>query len=190
MGFRLMWMLSIIAYGVLTAAVLICVGLTGNALLQANDRLHDVDAALTSVGGHADPLTDQVAKVNTSLETIEKALNPLHGQADQLNGILAQVQQTLTDANGVVSSVNGHAAAVESHLRPADANLISTLRSVQHADPEAALGATQAAQVLALLNPIQDDLFVVKGDLAITLDHLISICNKLPNNLLSPVQGC
>jgi hypothetical protein len=49
--------LSVAAFAVLTAAVLICVGLTGNALLSASDRLTGIDTALSSVRGHADPLT-------------------------------------------------------------------------------------------------------------------------------------
>src|SRR5262249_42448803 len=115
--------LSIGAFLVLTGAVLICVGLTGNALVTANDSLGSVDASLTSVAGNADPLTAQVHLANNSLTQIEQALNPIHGQADNLNGILTGVNTTLTQGDGRVKSILSKVGPIESNLVDADNKL-------------------------------------------------------------------
>jgi hypothetical protein len=171
--------LSLAAYAVLTAAVLICVGLTGTALLSANDRLASIDTALTSVKGHADPLTFEVTKVNGSLTAIDQALSPLHSQADTLNGVLAQVQTTLTSADGTVKTVNGLAATAETSLVPADQNLASTDRSVGHANPNVGVIQGQAAQALGILSPVENDLATISGLLIGTNGHLSSSCKKI-----------
>jgi hypothetical protein len=173
--------LSLAVYLVLTGAVLICVGLTGNALLQANDRLGAIDGALTSVKGHADPLTDQVTRINASLTAIEQSLAPLHSQADTLNGTLSQVQQTLTGADGTVKSVNARAGTAEGSLGPADANLIATDRSARHANPNVGLLQGQADEVLGILGAVENDLSTISGLLIGTNGHLSSACHKTQN---------
>ncbi len=173
--------ISLAAYAVLTAAVLICVGLTGSALLEANDRLAAIDTALTSVKGHADPLTFQVTKVNDSLTAIEQSLAPLHSQADTLNGILAQVQQTLTAADGTVKSVNGKATSAEGSLVPADQALASTDKALIHANPNVGLISSQASEALGILSPVENDLSTISGLLSKTNVHLNSACKKTEN---------
>ena len=173
--------LSLAVYAVLTGAVLICVGLTGSALLQANDRLASIDTALTSVKGHADPLAYQVTQVNNSLVAIEQALSPLHSQADTLNGTLAQVQQTLTTADGTVKGVSSTAGTAESSLVPADQNLINTDHSVAHANPNVGTIQSQAAQALGILGPVESDLSTISALLTGTNGHLSSACHKSQN---------
>lgn len=173
--------LSLAAYAVLTAAVLICVGLTGSALLEANDRLATIDTALTSVKGHADPLTYEVTKVNDSLTAIEQSLSPLHSQADTLNGTLSQVQQTLTTADGTVKSVSTIAGTAETSLVPADSNLQATDHSVGHANPNVGTLVSQASEALGILGPVENDLSTISGLLAGTNGHLSSACHKTQN---------
>ncbi|MGH7746096.1 MAG: DUF948 domain-containing protein, partial [Candidatus Dormibacteria bacterium] len=156
--------LSLAAYAVLAGAVIICVGLTGSALMQANDRIGAIDTALTSVKGHADPLTYQVTKVNDSLTAIEQSLAPLHSQADTLNGMLSQVQQTLGTANGTVGSVSGLAINAEGSLAPADQDLAATdvsLGQNGHTDTNVGTITSQAAAALAILGPVQNDLSTI-----------------------------
>jgi hypothetical protein len=173
--------LSLAAYAVLTAAVLICVGLTGSALLEANDRLASIDTALTSVKGHADPLAFQVTKVNDSLVAIEQSLAPLHSQADTLNGILGQVQQTLTTADGTVKDVNGKAGTAEGSLVPADQALAGTDKALIHANPNVGTISSEASQALGILTPVEGDLHAISGLLGTTNGHLSSACKKTQN---------
>jgi hypothetical protein len=183
--------LSLAVYAVLTAAVLICVGLTGSALLQANDRLAGIDTALSSVKGHADPLAFQVAKVNDTLTAVEQSLAPLHGQADTLNGILGSVEQTLTGADGTVKSVNGKATTAEGSLVPADRNLAGTDRALIHANPNVGHISSQASQALGILSPVENDLSTISGLLASTNGHLSSACHKTQNaNVNGPKTAC
>lgn len=173
--------MSLAVYAVLTAAVLICVGITGSALLSANDRLGTIDSALTSVKGHADPLTYEVTKINDSLTAIEQSLSPLHSQADTLNGTLSQVNGTLSQANGTVGSISSIAGTAESSLVPADQNLISTNHSVGHANPNVGTIQADAAEALGILGPVESDLSTISGLLTATNGHLSSACHKTQN---------
>lgn len=179
--------LSIGAFLVLTAAVIGAVALTGNALTAANDSLASIDASLTSVGQHADPLTYQITKVNTTLTDIDQRLSPLHGQADNLNGILTGVNDTLTSANASVSSILGHAGPIEASLADADAHLASEAREVGQGQATTRVAdlSNLASTVIGLLGPIKSDLDGSALKLAQTNDHLNSACNSLP-----PPGGC
>ncbi|MFN2569649.1 MAG: hypothetical protein ABR564_08645 [Candidatus Dormibacteria bacterium] len=171
---------SIAAFWVLTAAVLIFVGLTGNALLSANDRLESTDQSLTSVRGHTDPLTFQVHTVNSRLVDIEAALQPLHGQADQLNPILSQVQATLTQADPKVTSVNNINNITESRLQDADRHARSVANNAAAAVPKVALLQTgQVPQLNSLLGPIVGDLNAASSALSSTSQSLLAACNKI-----------
>lgn len=172
--------MSIVAFWVLTAAVLIFVGLTGNALLSANDRLETTDKDLTSVRGHTDPLTEQVHIVNNHLVDIESALQPIHGQADQLNPILIQVNQTLTEADPIVKSVEGHAANAEQHLVAADGHARTVAGNASQASGKVTtLQSSIVTQVLNLLVPIESDLSSASGSLSSTQVDLLQACNKI-----------
>jgi len=181
-----------LTFWVLTAAVLIFVGLTGNALLSANDRLEVTDTALTSVRGHTDPLTFQVHTVNSRLVDIEAALQPLHGQADQLNPILSQVQATLAQADPTVKSVQQHAAAVETKLQHADKFAASVAASARAADPKVGIiQNSQVPQLNSLLGPIVGDLNAASSDLSKTHTSLAAACNKIGVlGLLSGARAC
>lgn len=183
---------SLLAFWVLTASVLIFVGLTGNALLSANDRLGTVDQALTSVQGNTDPLTGRVHQVNGQLVDIEAALQPLHGQADQLNPILSQVQATLTQADPAVTSIETRAAAVESRLIDADAKARDVANNAAAADPK--VGVIQHRQLdtlLGLLTPIHGDLVSSTNALVSTQKSLAAACNKIGLlALIAPGSTC
>lgn len=177
---------SIAAFGVLTGSVIYCVGLTGNALTEANDRLATVDSELTAVSGNADPLTAQVDKVNSSLTQIEQALHPLHGQADQLNGILAGASQTLTSADGTVKSILSKAGPIETSLADADTQLASEADEVgsTRASARVLVLSGQATTLISLLTPIEADLHTIEALLGITNDHLASTCNHLQTGVI------
>lgn len=184
--------LSLGAFGVLTAAVIICVGLTGGALVKANDSLGVVDTALTSVAGHADPLTYQVHLVNTSLTSIEQDLSPLHGQADTLNGSLATVNQTLTSADASVSSILGKANAIEPSLVDVDHQLATEAQEVGTTRASARVGLLndQVSSLAGILGPVQGDLGNIEGLLRTTNDHLTSSCLHLAGlTSLLPLLG-
>jgi len=177
--------LSIGIFLVLTGAVLICVGFTGNALVTANDSLGVVDHDLTSVAGNADPLTAQVHMANNSLTQIEQALNPIHGQADNLNGILTGVNATLTTADGRVKSINNQVGPIESHLVSSnnalgfgptgEANQLEAPR----ATGRVTLLDNQVSNLISILTPVEGDLSNIEGNLKFTNDHLASACIRL-----------
>lgn len=177
---------SLAAYGVLTLAVLVCVALAGNALVHANDSLGVVDAELSSVTRHADPLAYQVHQVNASLTAIEKSLQPLHGQADNLNGILSGVSDSLKSSDAIVKDILAKAGAIEASLANADVALgLSPTGEAGEVGPNratarVAMAQDQAAALIALLGPIEHDLSGTEAQLTITNDHLNSACNKLP----------
>jgi hypothetical protein len=175
--------MSVAVFVVLTGAILICLGLTGNALLQTNDRLAAIDTSLQSVKGHADPLTYQIGKVNSSLVSIEQSLQPLHRQADTLNDTLATIHQTLTGVDATVKSVDGHSVTAEGSLVPTARDLANTDKDFIHAASNVATVDGQAAQAVALLTPIEQDLSTISGLLTQTRDHLSSSCSKLTDGL-------
>lgn len=183
--------LSLGAFGVLTAAVIIAVGLTGSALVNANDSLGVVDAELTSVSGHADPLTYQVHTVNTALTNIEADLHPLSGQADTLNGLLSGTNSSLTSTDGLVKDVLAKAGPIEASLQDADAKL--GLGPTGEANEVGSARATarvnllngQVASLIAILTPVTSDLSTIEALLGQTNTHLASACNQLP-----PPGGC
>lgn len=185
--------LSIAVFLVLTGAVIYCVGFTGKALVEANDKLGVVDTELTSVGNHADPLTFQVQKVNSSLDSIQSALQPIHGQADTLNGILTGVNSTLTSADGTVKSINSLAGQIEPHLISSDTALgLGPTGEANEVGPSRAtakvqlLAGQQLDAAIAALTPAEQDLSNVEGNLSQTNDHLKSACDHLGlTNLLN-----
>ena len=185
--------LSIAVFLVLTGAVIYCVGFTGKALVEANDKLGVVDTELTSVGGHADPLTYQVQKVNSSLDSIQSALQPIHGQADTLNGILTGVNTTLTSADGTVKSINSLAGQIEPHLISSDKALglepggeAFEVGPANATKGVAFLAGAQLDAAIAALTPAEQDLANVEGNLSQTNDHLKSACDHLGlTNLLN-----
>jgi hypothetical protein len=177
--------LSFAAFALLVGSVLVALGLTGNALVQTNGRLADIDGSLQSIKGHADPLAFQVGKINDSLASIEQSLQPLHGQADQLNGILGGVQQTLTSADGTLKSIQCHVTAAEADLVPAEKDLSPTGTDgyFKHINPNVGDIQGKAVQAVTLLMSIESDLATIEGKLVQTRDHLVSSCDKLPSGL-------
>ncbi len=182
--------LSLAAYAVLTAAVLICVGLTGSALLEANDRLGAIDTALTSVKGHADPLTYQVTKVNDSLTAIEQSLSPLHSQADTLNGTLSQVQQTLSHRRRHGEERQRHRRHRRGQPGPGRPGPRRHRHSAgPRATPTSAPSASQATEALGILGPVENDLSTISGLLIGTNGHLSSACHKTAERSAHQLDG-
>jgi len=187
--------LSVLLVLVAAVAVTTAVALTGIALNSANDSLGVVDSDLTSVSGHADPLTFQVHTVNNALDQIQAALAPLHGQADNLNGLLGGINQTLVAADGSVVSINSKVGPIESSLVDSDAKLGLSPSGeagevgVNRATTRAGLLVNQVQQLLAILVPVQSDLSGSEGKLAQTNTHLNSACHSPAVNLL-PGGSC
>ena len=156
--------LSVLVALAAAVAVTVAVALTAQALFTTHDALGVVDADLTSVSQHADPLTYQIHTVNNSLVQIQSSLAPLHGQADNLNSLLASVDQTLVQADGTVQSINTRAAAIEPNLSDADsklglgpsgeANEVGGSRGTA----KVLLLQAQVHQLLGILVPVQSDL--------------------------------
>jgi hypothetical protein len=181
---------SVLLVLVAAVAVTTAVALTGIALNSANDSLGVVDSDLTSVSGHADPLTFQVHTVNNALDQIQAALAPLHGQADNLNGLLGGINQTLVAADGSVVSINSKAGTIESSLVDSDAKLnLSPTGEANEVGPtrataRAGLLVNQVQQLLGILVPVQSDLSGSSTQLANTNTHLRSICTSGVGGLL------
>ena len=176
---------SVLLVLVAAVAVTTAVALTGIALNSANDSLGVVDTDLTSVSGHADPLTFQVHTVNNALDQIQAALAPLHGQADNLNGLLGGINQTLVAADGSVVSINSKAGPIESSLVDSDAKLSITSPTGEanevgptRATARAGLLVNQVQQLLSILIPVQSDLSGSSTQLANTNTHLHSACTS------------
>src|SRR5215472_7163319 len=176
--------LSVLLVLVAAVAVTTAVALTGIALNSANDSLGVVDSDLTSVSGHADPLTFQVHTVNNALDQIQAALAPLHGQADNLNGLLGGINQTLVAADGSVVDINSKAGPIESSLVDSDAKLnLSPTGEANEVGPtrataRAGLLVSQVQQLLGILVPVQSDLANSSTQLANTNTHLHSVCTS------------
>lgn len=187
--------LSVLLVIVAAVAVTTAVALTGIALNSANDSLGTVDADLTSVSHHADPLTYQIHTVNNALVQIQQQLAPLHGQADQLNGLLTGINQTLVSANSSVSSINSKVPTIESSLTDADARLgLGPTGEANEVGPsrataKATLLAAQVQQLLSVLVPVQADLASSSSLLAQTNTHLHSACTGPILGLL-PTGSC
>ena len=182
--------MSILLILVASVAVTTAVALTGIALNSANDSLGTVDSDLTSVSGHADPLTFQIHTVNNALDQIQADLAPLHGQADNLNGLLGGINQTLVAADGSVVDINSKAGPIESSLTDSDAKLnLSPTGEANEVGPNratarAGLLVNQVQQLLAILVPVQGDLSGSSNLLAQTNTHLHSICTSGVGGLL------
>ena len=181
---------SVLLVLVAAVAVTTAVALTGIALNSANDSLGVVDSDLTSVSGHADPLTFQVHTVNNALDQIQAALAPLHGQADNLNGLLGGINQTLVAADGSVVSINSKAGPIESSLVDSDAKLgLSPSGEAGEVGPSRATAKVvllqgQVSQLLSVLVPVQSDLSGSSSQLANTNTHLHSACTSGVGGLL------
>ncbi|MBV8527932.1 MAG: hypothetical protein JOZ75_06425 [Candidatus Dormibacteraeota bacterium] len=181
---------SVLLVLVAAVAVTTAVALTGIALNSANDSLGTVDSDLTSVSGHADPLTFQVHTVNNALDQIQAALAPLHGQADNLNGLLGGINQTLVSADGSVVSINSKVGPIESSLVDSDAKLnLSPTGEANEVGPSratarAGLLVSQVQQLLGILVPVQSDLSGSSTQLANTNTHLHSVCTSGVGGLL------
>lgn len=181
---------SVLLVLVAAVAVTTAVALTGIALNSANESLGTVDKDLTSVSGHADPLTFQVHTVNNALDQIQAALAPLHGQADNLNGLLGGINQTLVAADGSVVSINSKAGPIESSLVDSDAKLnLSPTGEANEVGPSratarAGLLVSQVQQLLGILVPVQSDLSGSSTLLSQTNTHLHSICTSGAGSLL------
>ena len=186
---------SVLLVLVAAVAVTTAVALTGIALNSANDSLGVVDSDLTSVSGHADPLTFQVHTVNNALDQIQAALAPLHGQADNLNGLLGGINQTLVAADGSVVDINSKVGPIESSLTDSDAKLnLSPTGEANEVGPtrataRAGLLVNQVQQLLAILVPVQGDLSGSSNLLAQTNTHLHSICTSGVGGIL-PTGSC
>jgi TolA-binding protein len=173
---------SVLLVLVAAVAVTTAVALTGVALNSANDSLGTVDADLTSVSSHADPLTYQIHTVNNSLVQIQSSLQPLSGQANQINGLLGGINQTLVSADASVADINSKAGPIESTLADSDARLgLGPTGEANEVGPSRAtakvnLLGTQVQQLLAVLVPVQSDLSDTSGLLSQTNTHLHSIC--------------
>lgn len=181
---------SVLLVLVAAVAVTTAVALTGIALNSANESLGTVDKDLTSVSGHADPLTFQVHTVNNALDQIQAALAPIHGQADNLNGLLGGINQTLVAADGSVVSINSKVGPIESSLTDSDAKLnLSPTGEANEVGPSratarAGLLVNQVQQLLGILVPVQSDLSGSSTLLAQTNTHLHSICTSGAGSLL------
>jgi len=181
---------SVLLVLVAAVAVTTAVALTGIALNSANDSLGVVDSDLTSVSGHADPLTFQIHTVNNALDQIQAALAPLHGQADNLNGLLGGINQTLVAADGSVVDINSKAGPIESSLADSDAKLGLTPSGEAgevgpgRATAKATLLVSQVQQLLGILVPVQSDLAGSSTQLANTNTHLHSVCTSGAGGLL------
>lgn len=189
---------SVLLVLVAAVAVTTAVALTGIALNSANDSLGVVDSDLTSVSGHADPLTFQVHTVNNALDQIQAALAPLHGQADTLNGLLGGINQTLVAADGSVVSINSKAGPIESSLVDSDAKLgLSPSGEAGEVGPSRATAKVvllqgQVSQLLSVLVPVQSDLSGSSSQLANTNTHLHSACTSGAGGLVGilPTGSC
>lgn len=182
---------SVLLVLVAAVAVTTAVALTGIALNSANESLGTVDKDLTSVSGHADPLTFQVHTVNNALDQIQAALAPIHGQADNLNGLLGGINQTLVAADGSVVSINSKVGPIESSLTDSDARLglspsgeAGEVGGGGRATTRATLLVNQVQQLLGILVPVQSDLSGSSTLLAQTNTHLHSICTSGAGSLL------
>ena len=181
---------SVLLVLVAAVAVTMAVALTGIALNSANDSLGVVDSDLTSVSGHADPLTFQIHTVNNALDQIQAALAPLQGQADNLNGLLGGINQTLVAADGSVVDINSKAGPIENSLVDSDAKLgLSPSGEAGEVGPsrataKVALLESQVSQLLSVLVPVQSDLSGSSTQLANTNTHLHSVCTSGAGGLL------
>lgn len=199
---RWLWVWVTIGLLVVLVVVAFLIGIS-NALVSIDDALGVATPELGEVGGHVQPLPDQIDTVNQTLGSIDESLLPVPGQAQtivsELSSIRGSLQQvdssliatlnSLANTSGSLVNTGGGLTGTGETLRSVEGiafEILNVLERTQSTGAPAGTG-TAADNIWMRVDIANGVLTAAKGDtgnvlpqLVHTDAHLESICAALP----------
>ena len=115
---RWLWVWITIAALVVVVVIGFLIGIV-SSLSAIDDNLFEADAAVTGIGGDAEPLPDAIETINKNLTLIDASLEPIPGQADAILGELGSIR-------GKLGNIDASLGDTDASLENTDASLVDT----------------------------------------------------------------